>query len=231
MEIGLKEETPHYHLYIALKNSVYGRSVAELLGNSHVEKRLGTPEQARDYVFKTGKWAGDPKEDTRIEGKQYQYGKLPAGRGARSDLHLLKKMLLNGKSNAEIYEESAEYMRYSSSLDRIRQDLMMNKFRTTWRDLRVTYIFGATGTGKTRGVMEEYGYDKVYRVTDYNHPFDSYSGQDVIVFEEFRSGNKHIKISDMLNYLDGYPVALPPGDGMGFTVFSVNIHWVLVETG
>ena len=46
----------------------------------------------------------------------------------------------------------------------------------------------------------------MYRVTDYDHPFDSYKGQDVIVFEEFRSS---LKIQDMLNYLDGYPCELP----------------------
>ena len=72
--------------------------------------------------------------------------------------------------------------------------------------LEVTYIHGTTGTGKTRGVMEQYGYANVYRVTDYQHPFDSYGGQDVIVFEEFRSS---LKIQDMLNYLDGYPIVLP----------------------
>ena len=54
--------------------------------------------------------------------------------------------------------------------------------------------------------MEQYGYSNVYRVTDYAHPFDGYKGQDIVVFEEFRSS---LAISDMLNYLDGYPVDLP----------------------
>ena len=53
--------------------------------------------------------------------------------------------------------------------------------------------------------MEKYGYDKVFRVTDYEHPFDGYKGQEVIVFEEFRSS---IRIGEMLNYVDGYPVEL-----------------------
>ena len=35
---------------------------------------------------------------------------------------------------------------------------------------------------------------------------DGYHGQDVIIFEEFRSS---LKIGDMLNYLDGYPLSLP----------------------
>ena len=54
--------------------------------------------------------------------------------------------------------------------------------------------------------MDKYGYRNVYRVTNYTNPFDGYKSEDVIVFEEFRSD---IKISQMLNYLDGYPVQLP----------------------
>lgn len=54
--------------------------------------------------------------------------------------------------------------------------------------------------------MEQFGYSNVYRVTDYLHPFDGYKGQDVIIFEEFRTS---FPISDMLNYLDGYPLELP----------------------
>ena len=46
----------------------------------------------------------------------------------------------------------------------------------------------------------------VFRITDYLHPFDLYKGQDVILFDEFRSS---LKIQDMLNYLDGYPLELP----------------------
>ncbi len=41
---------------------------------------------------------------------------------------------------------------------------------------------------------------------NYRHPFDTYDGQDVLIFEEFRGGLKH---GDMLNYLDGYPLLLP----------------------
>ena len=72
--------------------------------------------------------------------------------------------------------------------------------------MSVTYIWGPTGTGKTRYVMEKYGYENVYRVTNYKNPFDGYKAQDVLLFDEFRS---NLPISDMLKYLDGYPVDLP----------------------
>lgn len=67
-------------------------------------------------------------------------------------------------------------------------------------------MWGAPGVGKTRSVMDKYGYENVYRVTNYDHPFDEYRGQDVMMFEEFRSG---FKIGDLLNYLDIYPLSLP----------------------
>lgn len=43
-------------------------------------------------------------------------------------------------------------------------------------------------------------------MTDYDHPFERYNGEDVLLFDEFRS---QLRISDMLNYLDGYPLMLP----------------------
>jgi hypothetical protein len=54
--------------------------------------------------------------------------------------------------------------------------------------------------------MDTYGFPNVYQVTNYEHPFDSYQGQNIVIFEEFRSS---LKIDDMLKYLDGYPIMLP----------------------
>ena len=73
--------------------------------------------------------------------------------------------------------------------------------------MTVKYIWGDTGSGKTRGIMDQYGYDNVYRVTNYNSgAFDSYAGQDIILFEEFSS---QFPIEQMLVLLDGYPLMLP----------------------
>ena len=78
--------------------------------------------------------------------------------------------------------------------------------RNRWRDLHVTYIWGPTATGKTRYVMDKYGYSNVYAVNNYKHPYDGYSSESVMLYDEFCSG---IRIQDMNNYLDGYPIALP----------------------
>lgn len=70
----------------------------------------------------------------------------------------------------------------------------------------VTYVRGSTGYGKSRNILDSHGDSYVYRVTDYKHPFDAYSGKNVLVFEEFRSD---LPIGNMLNYLDIYPLQLP----------------------
>lgn len=105
-----------------------------------------------------------------------------------------------------------------------------NKYSNVFRQLEVTYIFGGTEKGKTRHVMEKYGYTNVYRVTKYDHTaFDSYKGQDVVVFEEFRSS---FKIEEMLNYLDGYPQQLPSryfDKEAAYTKVYIITNWTLEQ--
>jgi hypothetical protein len=91
-------------------------------------------------------------------------------------------------------------------MDKVRQIIQEENYKEVFRKLEVAYLYGDTGTGKTRSIMEQYGYTNVFRVTNYKHPFDQYKGQDVIMFEEFQSS---IPINQMLIYLDGYPVTLP----------------------
>ena len=126
--------------------------------------------------------------------------------GQRNDLIDLYDMIKQGLSNFDIIEENPAYMMHIDKIERARQIVKEEKFKNVLRDLEVTYIWGDTGTGKTRSVMDQYGYENVYRITDYHHPFDSYKGQDVVIFEEFRSS---LKIQEMLNYLDRYPLELP----------------------
>ncbi len=74
-------------------------------------------------------------------------------------------------------------------------------------DLEVVYIYGKAGIGKTRYVMDKYGDENVYRITDYDGKlFDNYNNEDIIIFEEFRG---QVRIDIMLNYLDVYPLRLP----------------------
>lgn len=207
-EIGLETKTPHIHIFIMLKSPTRFSRLKKLFPEAHIEQVRGSAQENRDYISKTGKWANDPKADTRIEGSFEESGPLPEepGQGARTDIAELYSKIEDGMTNAEIMASNPDLAIHISRMDKIRQDILEARYRDQWRNLDVTYIFGPTATGKTRGVMETHGYADVYRVTDYKHPFDRYAQQPVICFDEFRSS---LMVGDMLDYLDGYPLALP----------------------
>lgn len=206
-EVGNKGKTPHTHIYMACSSGVRFGTLAKRFEGGHFDYARGTSQQNRDYVFKLGKYENTTKEDTRVDGTQEEWGEMPVERqGKRNDLVDLYDLVKSGKTDAEILEISPESMLTLSSIRDARQVITYDKYKNTFRELDVTYIFGVTGSGKTRSVMEEYGYENVYRVTNYKHPFDAYQNQDVILFEEFRSS---LPLGDMLKYLDGYPLDLP----------------------
>lgn len=206
-EVGKNEQTSHTHVFMACSSAVRFSTLLNRFEECHFEMCRGTSQQNRDYVFKEGKYKGSDKEETRIDGTQEEWGDMPVERqGKRNDLDDLFDMINGGMSDADILRNSPEYMLNLSAIAQTRLVIQQDKFRTTFRDLEVTYIWGKTGTGKTRYVMEKYGYENVYRVTNYKHPFDTYQAEDVILFDEFRS---NLPLPDMLKYLDGYPVNLP----------------------
>lgn len=205
-EIG-ENGTYHTHVYLQGRGGINFSTVKKRFDGGHFEVARGTASQNRDYVSKSGKWEKDKKHETQVPDTFEEWGELPVERqGARNDLADIYSMVKEGMTNYEIMEQIPDVMFQLDKLEVVRQTVRDAEFADRWRDMDVQYIYGDTGCGKTRSVMEKYGYRNVYRVTDYRHPFDGYMGQDVILFEEFRSS---LALGDMLKYLDGYPVVLP----------------------
>lgn len=204
-EIG---QTYHTHVYILFKSPVRFSTIKNLFPAAHIEKARGTTIQNKEYIFKEGeKWSNDEKKEINLPDTHEEYGEIPIeAQGARSDLTRLYEMIYEGKSNYEILNEYPEYIPQIDRMDKVRLTIQSEIFRDTFRNLEVAYLYGATGSGKTRSVMEKYGYSNLCRVTNYKNPFDLYKGEDVIVFEEFYSS---LPINEMLSYLDGYPIELP----------------------
>lgn len=119
----------------------------------------------------------------------------------------LYQMIKDGYTNVEILEINPDNILNLQHIDKARLEILSNHYKSERRtDILVTYVSGETGYGKSRDILDAHGDAKVYRATDYKHPFDSYAGEDVLVLEEFRSD---LPIGNMLNYLDIYPVQLP----------------------
>ena len=205
-EIGHKG-TYHTHLFIYRSTPTRFARLKKVFPTAHIDYCRGTTQENRDYVRKEGKYKGTDKEETNLPDTFEEFGECPEEQqGKRNDLAALYGMIKDGLSDYDILESHPAYMLQMSKIERCRQVVREEEFRNKFRKLNVEYWWGDTGEGKTRTVMERYGYENVYRVTNYKYPFDGYKGQDVIVFEEFYNS---IRIQEMLTYLDGYPLELP----------------------
>lgn len=205
-EVG-KEGTYHTHLFIYREGQMRFSMIKKKFPNAHIDYCRGTTQDNRDYVRKEGKHKDTDKAETNLPNTFEEFGECPIEeQGKRNDLNELYSLIKDGLSDYDILELNPKYMMQFNKIDRCRQVLREEQFKNKFRELTVEYWYGQTGQGKTRTVMERYGYENVYRVTNYKYPFDGYKGQDVIVFEEFFSS---IRIQEMLTYLDGYPLELP----------------------
>lgn len=206
-----KGKTFHTHIFLVTRSPSRFSQWQRLFDKkAHIEAAKGSIKENIDYLRKTGKWQNTEKSETNISDSFEEYGERPEekGQGFRSDLANLYHMIEEGYSNATIISMMPETaIRYLSNIDKVRTTLLEERYKNTFRNLEVTYIYGKTGSGKTKYVMEYSGnYESIFRVTDFTHPFDGYISQDIIAFEEFASS---LKIQDMLVYLDGYPCVLP----------------------
>ncbi len=201
-ETGENGDSPHLQGYIELVNAKTWSATMKWLGGrenvSDLAMRKGTAYEAWVYCQKEGnilieKGALPTEEYTAKEGTWVK----------------IQRMVKNGSTWLEICDEYPNVaIHMGSAIQRYKLEIDMQN--AGWRDVHVTYVSGATGTGKTRAITEAYGYPNVYRVTDYKNPFDGYNGQKVVVFEEFRMGRKpKIDFAQMLNFIDGHPIKLP----------------------
>ena len=205
-EIG-EEGTFHTHIFLCGSSVIRFETIKRRFPEAHIEAARGTSEENLAYITKSGKWADDHKHETVVPNSFEAWGEIPIERqGERTDLEALYSMIKDGLSNFEILENNPGYMLRINDIERARQTVRAEQFRKQFRELAVSYLFGPTGLGKTRSVMEKYNYEDVFRVTDYKHPFDNYEGQDVMVFDEYRS---QFTVPQFLNFLDGYPLELP----------------------
>ena len=206
-EVG-SEGTYHIHIFIYSKNAIMFSTVQQRFYGAHIECAVGTCKENRDYIRKEGKYLNSDKKETNLIDTFEECGEMPIERKGSNDniSSQVLQMIKDGYDNYEIIDVFPSYLTKIQHLDKTRQTILTNNFANVFRRLEVTYIYGETETGKTRYVLDTYGYENVYKITNYEHPFDAYETQDVILFDEFRSS---LPLKDMLQYLEGYPCRLP----------------------
>lgn len=173
-EVG-EENTPHTHIYIACSSPVRFSTIKNLFPSAHSEAAHGSSQENRDYIAKDGKWADDVKHGTKVDDTFEEWGEMPAdSHSRRNEYTEIIDRIRVGATNAEILLENPDFFRVMRDVEYVRQMLKAEEYREKWRNIETVYIWGNTGVGKTRFVMDGCGYSNVYAVNDYKHPFDGY---------------------------------------------------------
>jgi hypothetical protein len=228
-EIG-EQGTYHTHIFVVFKSRVRWSTLKKHFDIAHIEVAHGSAESNLEYIKKSGRWQNTFKAETQVEGTFEEWGNFPIQKGTKQDMQELYEMIKAGYSNADILSTNNDYILHIDKLDKLRTMLLTEQYKDERRlDLKVVYIYGATGTNKTRGVLDTHGNSNVYRITDYQHPYDSYACQRVVAYDEFRS---QLPLSMLLEHLDIYPVELPARYSNKYacyhTVYIIS-NWSLEE--
>lgn len=201
-EIGLEEKTPHTHIFIIFYNPRSFNTIKKTFEAAHIDPCNGTSQDCIDYVFKEGKWKDDEKSDTRIEDTQFEEGdKPPAREGKKGNLADVYQLIVEGVSPDDIIDMYPQYWTKRKDIEAEADRQYQRKHVNDDRNLRVIYIYGSPGSGKTRWVLDYFGRANVFRVTNFAHPFDKYKRQKVLFIDEF---NNNIAFEEMLVLTDIY---------------------------
>jgi len=175
----------HWQVLVAFSRKQSGAGVKSVFGTScHFE--LSRSDAASKYV---------QKEDTRVEGTQFELGAKPFAR------------------NSRVEWESVWTAAQSGDLQQIPANVRVVNYRTI-RAIGSDYsrcigmerecfvYWGKTGTGKSRRAWDEAGME-AYCKDPRSKFWDGYQSEENVVIDEFRGG---IDIAHLLRWLDRYPV-------------------------
>ena len=189
-EIGLKSGTPHTHIFFVTRSPVRFGRIKKLFPTAHIELAVGTAQENRDYITKSGKWADDEKADTRIEGTFEEWGELSEeAQGFRSDLADIEEMIADGMRPDEIMRQCFAFRKFERMIRSAYFDKRKRETPTK-RKVAVHYIVEESGTGKSytyTQLCEEHDEEDIFFLTDYeNGGFDLYCGEHILFMDEYK---------------------------------------------
>lgn len=193
-EVGA-EGTPHLQGYIELPHAKTQRSVKKSLGGRcHVENRKGTAIQASGYC----------KED----GLFIERGKL-SEQGKRTDLENLADIVKTKGVKGIIEERPDAFIKYGRNIERLAELLMVPRTEKP----NVTWIWGLTGTGKTRSATN-LPEGKEYYMWNQSKWWNGYRQQHRIIIDDFTFDGTQLSFRYLLRLLDRYAIQVETKGGM-----------------
>lgn len=184
LERGEETGFLHWQITVAFRKKKSLRAVRELFGPYHA--RLTRSAAADEYVW---------KEDTRVEGTQFEFGTKPIQRNNKIEWDRVWEAAQAG--NIMDIPASIRVQSYRT----IRQ-IGSDYAKPVGMERSCNVFWGSTGTGKSRKAWDDAGMD-AYPKDPRTKFWCGYEGQRNVIIDEFCGG---IDISHMLRWLDRYPV-------------------------
>lgn len=198
--------TPHVQGYVYFTHRKSFSQVRDLLpSGSHIEAARGSAEQNRVYCTKS---------QGRLQGP-FEFGRIPR-QGERTDIKDAMTLVKNGVRRRQIAETYPNtWCRYWKALAQYR--LLCSKKRD-WKT-RVVYVYGPTGTGKSRFAAT---FKNAYWKPSGTKWFDGYQNEPVVVMDEMNKA--WFSFDTFKRLLDRYPMIVEPKlGGMNFDAHTIII--------
>jgi len=177
--------TPHLQGYVEFTKKKRITTLKKLNSRIHWERRKGTAQQAADYCKKDGDF--------------WESGEISKGQGTRTDLECLPRLCLNKGTIRKVLGST------EMSISQIRTAEKYFTYLEPKREWKpeVTWIWGASGVGKTRMAYEKAAGEDIYE-KDGEKWWDGYDGHETVIMDDFRASN--MKFNYLLKLLDRYPM-------------------------
>jgi hypothetical protein len=144
-------------------------------------------------------------EYCKKDGDWFCHGQQPGSRqGRRTDLEEACASLLESRDLHTFREEyPVAFVKYHKGFEK----LVSDDYLTQREPPDVEWIYGPTGTGKTRYVFAKEDLNDLWLASVDLKWFDGYNGQSAVLIDDFR-GN-FCSFHSLLRYLDRYPMRVP----------------------
>lgn len=206
LEQGGHTEYLHYQIFMQATSRIRLSTVRARLEKKHgihvgyIEPRRYSVDSCVAYVA---------KKETRQAGP-FIHGEFDQhdAQGKRNDLEELRDAVVKGASVTDVLNDpdlSVKASRVMPWLEKMAGAQQAARFSQEDREVTVHYLWGKSGLGKTKSVLDG-DRSQIFRVTNYEHPFDDYAGQSTLVLDEFAG---QLPFQLLLNVLDRYPCKLP----------------------
>lgn len=210
-ELAPETGTPHLQGFVTFQNQKAFSAVKKLPGfaRAHLEVMKGSHEQNMEYITKEDK-------------NPYMRGEIPQP-GKRNDIHRVVERICGGEDLDTMVTEpevAAVFVKYSRGFTALQSKLIKPREDPP----KILWLYGATGTGKTRCAYE-FAADNGLSLWVSNSTlswFDGYRGQPVALFDDYRPEKGTFNF--ILRLWDRYAIDVPIKGG--FTKWVPKIIFI-----